>query len=154
MPQVDPDARPSGRAAGYERPTGLKAFHAFIPGSRTHVLDHDVDAFFAGNLANLFCDLLLVVIDTVICAESPSLFELGLISCGGNNTAMKHLCNLNRGDADTRTCTEHKHRLPGTHSRQTNQHVPGCDEYQWHARGLIEVERVGNRNDICAGHRE
>ena len=42
------------------------------------VLDHDVDAFFVGDLADFFGNLLLVVIDAVIGAERAALFQLRL----------------------------------------------------------------------------
>ena len=37
-------------------------------------------------------------------------------------------------------------------ARASGEHVPGGDEDQWNAGSFIEVERVGDRNNIDGGH--
>src|ERR1700676_3726698 len=64
--QVGRGIVPGGRAAGDNRPSRLERFHAFLPGSGTDMLDHNVHAFFVGDLPHFLRDFLLIMIDAVI----------------------------------------------------------------------------------------
>ena len=56
---------------------------------RAHVLNHNVDSFFIGDLSDFLCDLLLVMINSVISAQGMRLFQLLLVSSGGDHAAVK-----------------------------------------------------------------
>src|SRR6266567_3766237 len=149
MPQIESHAGTGGRATGHQLATAFQTSHTLLPGRRTDVLDHNVHTFFICNLANFFGDLLFVMIDAVIGTQGTTLFEFRFIACGRDHAAMKQLCNLDGGDADTRACTQHEHGLPGPDRCQANQHVPCSYKYQRHTSRLNEIETVGNRNHIC-----
>ncbi len=104
------------------------------------MLDHDVYAFFVGNLSDFFRNFLFVVIDAVIGAERPRLFQFLLIAGGRDHAAMKHFRDLNRSDANARTCAQNKHSLSGTGARQSHEHVPRSHEHKRNASRLLEIK--------------
>src|SRR5438552_16756032 len=65
---------------------------------------------------------------------------------------MKQFCNLYSRDANARTGSQHKHRLTRTDAGAANQHVPCRQKDERHARRLIEIEAVGNRNYVYSRH--
>src|SRR5579864_3725795 len=148
MTQIDTDVWTGGRAAGHKRAAALQALHALIPGSRADVLDDDIDAFLIGDLADLFRDFLLVVVDPLVRAEDASLLQFAFVSGSRNNTALEHLGDLNCGNADARTSAEHKDSLAGSNLGTSNQHVPCGQENQGNARGIGKSKGVWDRNYI------
>src|SRR5208337_2553006 len=77
--QIKTDVRSRGRAASHNRPARLERLHALLPSRYAHVLDNDVHAFFVGNPADFLRNLLLIVVDAVVRAQSCGFFELLLI---------------------------------------------------------------------------
>src|SRR5208283_952854 len=146
MTQVNCDLWSCGGSAGHQRAAALERPHALVPGRGAHVLDHNVDAFLIRDLPNFLGNLLLVVVDAEISAQFFPLCQLGFIPGRRDHPTAEELCDLNRRDADAGTRSEHQHGLPGAHAGTSDQHVPGCDEHQGHARRLNEIERVGYRD--------
>src|SRR5579862_4325833 len=104
MAQIETYVGSGGRAAGDQRPGVFERANALVPGGGAHVFDDDVHPLFVGDSADFVRNLLLVVIDAVVGAKSSSLLKLGLIAGGRDHAAVKHLRNLNRGNAYSRAC--------------------------------------------------
>src|SRR5712692_5165115 len=150
--QVDSDIRAGGRAAGHDYSSRLERLHTLLPGGGADVLDHDVHAFFVGNLVHFIGDFLLVVIDAVVSAQCAALLQLVFISSRSNHAGVKQLGNLDGGDAHAGTCTQHQYVLPQANAGATHQHVPGGEEDEGHAGRLVEIEAVRDRNNIDRRH--
>jgi hypothetical protein len=112
------------------------------------VLEHNVDAFFVGDLANFLRNFLLIMIDDIICPEFAGLGHFVFVSGRRDHAALEKLRNLNSRDAHAGICSQHEHRLARTNRSAAGKHVPGGEEHQGHAGGLLEVERIGNWNDV------
>jgi hypothetical protein len=148
MAQVESDGGSGGRSAGHQLASSFQRAHALVPGGSADVLDYDVDAFFVGDLADFFGNLLLIVVDAVVGAKRAAFLEFGFVAGGGDYAAVKQLGDLDGGYSHARAGAQHEHGLAGTHGREPHQHVPRGHEHERDASGLIEVERVGNRNDV------
>src|SRR5438094_5470321 len=92
------------------------------------------------------------MIDPVIRTQSAGLLQFLFVSRGCNDAGMKELCNLNGGDSNAGTGSEHQDCLAGTDAGAANQHVPCRQKHKRHARRLIEIEAVGNWNYVYSGH--
>ena len=66
--------------------------------------------------------------------------------------AVKQLRNLDGGDAHARVRAQHQYGLAGADRGASGKHVPRCDEDQGDAGGLVEIERIGDRDHVGAGH--
>ena len=107
-----------------------------------------------GDLSHFLRNLLLIVVDAVVCAEFAALGQLRLITRSRNHAAMKKFGELNCSYADAGTRAQHQHSLSWTNAGTPDEHVPRRHKHERHARGLIEIERVGNRNHVCRRHRD
>ena len=76
--QIESYRRPGRRTAGYQLASTLERSQTLIPRRQADVFDYDVDTFFVRDLADLFGNLLLVMIDAVISPECASLFRVWL----------------------------------------------------------------------------
>src|SRR6185312_4113714 len=82
-------------AAGDQLSARFHALHALLPGRLAYVLKYDVAHSPVRDLSYLFRDLLLVVIDSEVCAEFARLFQLVLISGCRDGDCPKHFADLN-----------------------------------------------------------
>src|ERR1700688_3183125 len=149
--QVEINFRPGSRAASHKRPSGFQRSHTFLPGCLAYVLDDDVRSFGVSDLADLLRDFLLIMIDDEVGAKLAGALHFAIVARCSYYPRMKQFRNLDGGDPHSRICAQHKNSLTGADSGPSRKHVPRGDKYQRHAGRLIEIERVGNRNDVDSG---
>src|SRR5208282_2173150 len=126
---------------------------ALFPGGQSNVLDDDVDALKICDLADFLRNLLLIVVDDEIGAEFAGALYFALVARGRDHTRVEQLRNLNGGNAHPRVRAQHQHSLSGADRGASRKHVPRGEKNQRNAGGLIEIERVRDRNDVYCGHR-
>src|SRR5437763_151490 len=85
-------------------------------------------------------------------SEGMAFLEFRFVPCSRYDAAMKQLSDLDGGDAYAGACAQYENGLPGANRSETDQHVPGGHEDEWDASGLVEVERVGDGDDIGGGY--
>ena len=116
------------------------------------MFDDDIDAFFIRDASNFLRNLLLVVVNAFVRAESTRFRQLVLISCGCDNARLEEFGNLDGGDAHARSCAQHQNGLSGADFRESHQHVPRRHKYQRNAGRLYKVESVWNWNHTRKRH--
>src|SRR6202166_2122588 len=152
--QVEINFRPGSRAASHKRPSGFQRSHTFLPGCLPYMLNDDVRSFGVSDLADLLRDFLLIMIDHEVSAQLSGAFHLVFVARCSYYPRVKQFRNLDGGDAHSRICPQYKNSLTGADGSASRKHVPGSHEYQRHAGRLIEIERVGDRNDVDSGRRK
>ena len=79
------------------------------------------------------------MVDSVIGTEGVGFFELLFISGCRDHARVKQLRNLDGGDADAGTGSEHKNCLARANICATDEHVPRSQKHQRHTRSLIKI---------------
>src|SRR5208282_21865 len=118
------------------------------------MLDDDVDSFEVRNLADLLRNLLLIMVDDEIGAEFSGALHLAFVAGGRDYARVKHFRNLDGGNTHAGVRAQHQHGLAGTNGGASGKHVPRGDKHQWNAGSLVEIERIGDRNNIYGGYRQ
>src|SRR5579864_944113 len=87
-------------------------------------------------------------------AKLARLGHFAIVSGGRDYGALKEFRQLNPSNTDPGICTENQNRLPRTNSCAADEHVPCGKKNQGYARGLIEIEEVGNWNHTPGRNRD
>src|SRR5437763_5756813 len=108
LKQVDLRRLPGGRAAGDEPPAALEAQQRAVEGVRPDMLEGDVDAFLARELAHHALEALGAIVDDVVGAERFGLLDLFVIADRGEHGRTDRFRHFDRGRADARATGLHQ----------------------------------------------
>src|SRR5581483_11181011 len=126
--EVDLAGRAGRGAAGDEPPAALHGEKRAFPGIGAGVLEHDIDAFFLGELAYFVFEAMRLVVDRVIGADRFRFLHLLVAADSGDHGAVDVFRELDRGGADTGAARMHEHRFARLKLRVVEQHVDGSGE--------------------------
>ena len=104
------------------------------------------------DLLHFLGDLLLVVIDGVVGAQLLCELEFVLVTRGGNDRTAQHFADLDGSRTDAGARSEHQDGLSVMDASAGDEHMPGGEEDEWDAGGLVEAEGVGNRDYFGTRH--
>ena len=145
--------RTSGGAAGDKGAAWFERLDALVPRGRADVLDDDVDAFFVGDLADFVGNLLFVMVDPVIGAESAAFASFISLPAVVITRQWKSFAIWMAAMPTPELAPSTSTVCPGRTPARTDQHVPRGDKYEWHTGSLNEIERIRNRNHIGCSER-
>src|SRR6185295_4378325 len=146
LEQVHLDRLAGGRAAGDEPPAALEAQERAVERVRSDMLERDVNAFLAGELAYDRLEAILAVVDDVIGPERLGLGGLLVVADGRDDGRADLLGHLDRAGADSGAAGLHQNRLARLELRVAEQHVLHGGERNRRTGGVAEGDTRGYRN--------
>ena len=137
-PEVEPQVT--------SRPPRLRHKQRAVERVGADMLEGDVDALLAGELAHDAFEALGAVIDDVIGAERLGLLRLGVVADGGDDGAADRLRHFDRGRADAGAAGLHQNGLARFELGIVEQHVLHGAEGDRRAGGVAEAHARRDRH--------
>src|SRR5262249_55854341 len=135
-----------GRAASDQASTALEAQQRAIEGFRPDMLEDDIDAFLARNLAHGTLETVASIVDDVVCTQRFCFFRFAGVADRGDHRAVDSLRHYDGSCPDARAARMHEHGLARLELCVVEQHVLNGGKADRCASSVAQRHPRGDRN--------